>query len=114
MPAPAHRTPPLALVVTVGVAAAVLLGLVLGGVVELPSLEGALENLAETLGPWTYALVAGMAFLETGAFIGLIAPARRRWCWAASWPPTARSRCRSCSRSPGRPPRWVIWRASCS
>jgi membrane protein DedA with SNARE-associated domain len=71
---PAHRTPPLALVLAVGVVSAVLLGLVLGGVVELPSLEGALENLAETLGPWTYALVAGMAFLETGAFVGLVAP----------------------------------------
>ena len=31
-------------------------------------------DLADTLGPWTYALVAGLAFLETGAFVGLIAP----------------------------------------
>jgi membrane-associated protein len=34
----------------------------------------ALHDLAETLGPWTYLLVFGMAFLETGAFVGLIAP----------------------------------------
>jgi len=34
----------------------------------------ALHHLAEVLGPWTYALVFGMAFLETGAFVGLIAP----------------------------------------
>src|SRR3954447_20181042 len=39
-----------------------------------PDLQGALADLADTLGPWTYALVAGLAFLETGAFVGLIAP----------------------------------------
>jgi membrane protein DedA with SNARE-associated domain len=44
------------------------------GTVELPSLENALNDLSDTLGPWTYALVAGLAFLETGAFVGLIAP----------------------------------------
>jgi len=31
-------------------------------------------GLSESLGAWTYALVAGLAFLETGAFVGLIAP----------------------------------------
>jgi len=59
------------------VAAAALvaaLALVITGAVELPNLQQALEDLADTLGPWTYALVAGMAFLETGAFVGLIAP----------------------------------------
>ena len=40
----------------------------------MPDIEGALTDLAETLGAWTYALVAGLAFLETGAFVGLIAP----------------------------------------
>src|SRR3954454_24494164 len=48
--------------------------LVATGVVELPDLEHALTELADTLGPWTYALVGGLAFLETGAFVGLIAP----------------------------------------
>jgi membrane protein DedA with SNARE-associated domain len=42
--------------------------------VQPPDLEAAHTNLADTLGPWTYALVAGLAFLETGAFVGLIAP----------------------------------------
>jgi membrane protein DedA with SNARE-associated domain len=42
--------------------------------VQLPNLEHALTDLSETLGTWTYALVGGLAFLETGAFVGLIAP----------------------------------------
>lgn len=33
-----------------------------------------LEDVAGTLGAWTYAIVAVLAFLETGAFVGLIAP----------------------------------------
>ena len=41
---------------------------------RLPDLEGALTDLSDTLGPWTYALVAALAFLETGAFVGLVAP----------------------------------------
>ena len=44
------------------------------GVVELPDWEKILTDLSETLGAWTYGLVGGMAFLETGAFVGLIAP----------------------------------------
>jgi membrane protein DedA with SNARE-associated domain len=39
-----------------------------------PDLEHALRTAGSTLGPWTYALVGVMAFLETGAGIGLIAP----------------------------------------
>src|SRR4051812_10963450 len=50
------------------------LALVATGTVELPDLEQALTDLSERLGPWTYALVGGLAFLETGAFVGLIAP----------------------------------------
>jgi membrane protein DedA with SNARE-associated domain len=61
-------------VVGAGAAAAVLLALLTAGVVPTPDLEGALTDLADSLGPWTYALVAGLAFLETGAFVGLIAP----------------------------------------
>jgi membrane-associated protein len=64
----------LAPMLAAGTAAAVVLVLVMAGVVELPDVEGALEDLSDTLGAWTYALVAGMAFLETGAFVGLIAP----------------------------------------
>ncbi len=44
------------------------------GVVQMPDLEGALTDLSDALGTWTYALVGGLAFLETGAFVGLIAP----------------------------------------
>jgi len=36
--------------------------------------EQLLEDLAAGLGDWTYALVGGLAFLETGAFVGLIFP----------------------------------------
>ncbi len=43
---------------------------------QLPSLniEEIIENLSEGLGAWTYLLVAVLAFLETGAFVGLVAP----------------------------------------
>jgi membrane protein DedA with SNARE-associated domain/membrane-associated phospholipid phosphatase len=44
------------------------------GLVKLPNLEHSLISVGKTLGPWTYLLVGGLAFLETGAFIGLIAP----------------------------------------
>jgi membrane-associated protein len=47
---------------------------VTAGLVQPPDLETALTDLSNTLGTWTYALVAGLAFLETGAFVGLIAP----------------------------------------
>jgi membrane-associated protein len=60
--------------VAVAALSAVAFALVASGVVNPPDLNGALTDLAETLGPWTYALVAGLAFLETGAFVGLIAP----------------------------------------
>jgi membrane-associated protein len=54
--------------------AAIALVLTMTNTVELPSLEHALTELADTLGAWTYLLVGGLAFLETGAFVGLIAP----------------------------------------
>lgn len=44
------------------------------GTIQMPDLEKLLSDLAETLGAWTYALVGGLAFLETGAFVGLVAP----------------------------------------
>ena len=57
------------------VAAALALGVYASGVLsELPDPEKLIEDLAEALGAWTYALVAGLAFLETGAFVGLVAP----------------------------------------
>ena len=44
------------------------------GLVELPDLEQLLLDVGDTLGKWTYLLVGGLAFLETGAFIGLLVP----------------------------------------
>ena len=41
---------------------------------ELPDPKKLIGDIAETLGAWTYALVGVMAFLETGAFVGLVAP----------------------------------------
>ena len=40
----------------------------------LPDPKKVIEDIAQTLGPWTYALVGVSAFLETGAFVGLVAP----------------------------------------
>jgi undecaprenyl-diphosphatase len=57
------------------VAASVGLVVYASGVLsELPDPEKLIEDLAQALGRWTYALVAGLAFLETGAFVGLVAP----------------------------------------
>ena len=55
------------LIVLAGAAGSLL---VVAGVVQLP----ALEDGSDTLGAWTYAAVAGFAFLETGAFVGLAVP----------------------------------------
>jgi membrane protein DedA with SNARE-associated domain/membrane-associated phospholipid phosphatase len=52
-------------------AAAFVYGL---GVVHFPNLEELLIDVGERLGGWTYLLVGALAFLETGAFVGLAAP----------------------------------------
>jgi membrane protein DedA with SNARE-associated domain/membrane-associated phospholipid phosphatase len=57
-----------------GAIAVVVLGVYSTGVIKLPNLEETLIKVGETLGQWTYLLVGALAFLETGAFIGLIAP----------------------------------------
>jgi len=44
------------------------------GVIHPPSLELMIRDVVSALGPYTYALVGALAFLETGAGIGLIAP----------------------------------------
>ncbi|MGH2848074.1 MAG: VTT domain-containing protein [Thermoleophilaceae bacterium] len=41
---------------------------------ELPDPKKVIGDVARALGDWTYALVGLMAYLETGAFVGLIAP----------------------------------------
>src|SRR4051794_28396001 len=67
------RRPPAALLALAALALAGF-ALTLTGVVRMPDAEKVLTDLSDTLGAWTYALVAGLAFLETGAFVGLIAP----------------------------------------
>jgi undecaprenyl-diphosphatase len=59
----------IALVVAVG------LGVYASGLLgNLPDAEKVIEDLASALGSGTYALVGVLAFLETGAFVGLVAP----------------------------------------
>jgi membrane protein DedA with SNARE-associated domain/membrane-associated phospholipid phosphatase len=51
------------------------LGIYASGVLSaLPDPKAIIGDIAETLGAWTYALVGVMAYLETGAFVGLVAP----------------------------------------
>jgi membrane protein DedA with SNARE-associated domain/membrane-associated phospholipid phosphatase len=51
------------------------LGVYASGVLSaLPDPKAIIDDVAQALGPWTYALVALLAFLETGAFVGLVAP----------------------------------------
>jgi membrane protein DedA with SNARE-associated domain len=58
-------------------ASAVVIALVTGlasGVVDPTALARALADVVGGLGGWAYAAVGGMAFLETGAFVGLVVP----------------------------------------
>jgi membrane protein DedA with SNARE-associated domain/membrane-associated phospholipid phosphatase len=55
----------------VAAAAAATVGV---GLIELPNLEELLADAGSALGEWTYLLVGVLAFLETGAFVGFIAP----------------------------------------
>jgi membrane protein DedA with SNARE-associated domain/membrane-associated phospholipid phosphatase len=52
-------------------AGALLIGV---GAIELPNVEHIIEEAGKALGKWTYLAVGVLAFLETGAFIGLVAP----------------------------------------
>jgi membrane protein DedA with SNARE-associated domain len=56
---------------------AMVIGLVIGvltGAIDPTALARALAGVVGGLGGWAYAAVGGMAFLETGAFVGLIVP----------------------------------------
>ena len=56
-------------------AVAVVVAALIGtGVIHLPNVEVLLEDAGTALGRWTYLLVGVLAFLETGAFVGLVAP----------------------------------------
>ena len=61
-------------VLVVGALAAVGAALIGFGVIELPNVEQLIEDAGQALGKWTYLAVGVLAFLETGAFIGLVAP----------------------------------------
>jgi membrane protein DedA with SNARE-associated domain len=45
-----------------------------GGVIHPPNLEALARDVGATLGSYTYAVVGLLAFLETGAGVGLVAP----------------------------------------
>ncbi len=55
----------------IAIAAFLVIGL---GIVHLPNFEKVLEDVGSRLGQWTYLVVGGLAFAETGAFIGFVAP----------------------------------------
>ena len=58
-----------------GVVLVLALGVYATGVLStLPDPKAVIEDIAKALGAWTYAVVGVMAFLETGAFVGLVAP----------------------------------------
>jgi membrane protein DedA with SNARE-associated domain/membrane-associated phospholipid phosphatase len=58
-----------------GVVLALALGIYASGVLStLPDPKAVIEDIAKALGAWTYAVVGLAAFLETGAFVGLVAP----------------------------------------
>jgi undecaprenyl-diphosphatase len=59
---------------TIGLAAALALTVYGSGVIHPPSLDTMVRDAGSTLGSYTYLLVGVLAFLETGAGVGLIAP----------------------------------------
>jgi membrane protein DedA with SNARE-associated domain/membrane-associated phospholipid phosphatase len=59
---------------TVALVVIVVLAVYGSGVLAHVDIQKAIQDLANALGKWTYALVGFMAFAETGAFIGLVAP----------------------------------------
>ena len=57
-----------------GAIAVVVFALYGMGVVELPNIQETIKSAGDRLGSWTYLLVGVLAFLETGAGVGLLAP----------------------------------------
>src|SRR3954471_15905988 len=58
-----------------GVVTVLALAVYASGVLSaLPDPKKIIEDVAGTLGAWTYGVVGVAAFLETGAFVGLVAP----------------------------------------
>jgi membrane-associated protein len=69
----ASQRVPLAFAGGAALAAALSLALALGAI-ETPDPAEALNQAADSLGAWTYLFVPSLAFLETGAFVGLLVP----------------------------------------
>lgn len=73
-PSSANLTRPPAWVTVAALAGAgVALAVVLGAI-ELPDAGALLSDASRSLGAWTYLAVPALAFLETGAFVGLVVP----------------------------------------
>ena len=62
------------LTLAVVVLAVLAFWVVVNRVVPHDDLQQLLENVSQALGKWTYLLVGAFAFLETGAFVGLVVP----------------------------------------
>ena len=61
--------------ILVALVVAAAIGIYASGVLEeLPDAKTLIGDIAGGLGQWTYLLVGVLAFLETGAFVGLVAP----------------------------------------
>ena len=58
----------------IAIAAAIGVYYAISRLVPHDDLQQMLEDVSNTLGAWTYLLVGAFAFLETGAFIGLVVP----------------------------------------
>jgi membrane protein DedA with SNARE-associated domain len=62
---------PIRVAVAIAAIVATLVGL---DIIHIPSIEELIETVGDSLGKWTYLLVGVNAFLETGAFLGFVAP----------------------------------------
>jgi len=60
--------------VAVAVLAVIAFWVVVNRVIPHDNLQKVLEDVSNALGAWTYLLVGLFAFLETGAFVGLVVP----------------------------------------
>lgn len=54
--------------------AAVAMAVYGAGLIHPPNLDTVLTDVGSALGAWTYLLVGALAFLESGAFVGLVVP----------------------------------------
>jgi membrane protein DedA with SNARE-associated domain/membrane-associated phospholipid phosphatase len=61
-------------IIRVAIAAAIVAFFVFRDQLPSVNLDHLIRDAADALGAWTYLLVGALAFLETGAFVGLVAP----------------------------------------